>query len=260
MEPFIDHRRSLLQRVALVSAAATLAGTACGATSTRGTATATCPTKSPSGYLADDVSESARSAAVRTERRQATETFLTQIASCGGRAKVVAFTSSAAATRTLLDQDRLTGGATAISRQRRVPKLVKAMMTTVDAQLKQALAGLPGDGTDIVAQLQLAAEYHTQTGGDHPLVVEILSDGLSTVGIDLNQPTLTTDRATAAAGGITLPTLSGAKVTFGGIGKMAGPLPPTSFVDALKAFYSEACRRTQADCRVVTDVIVGMAA
>ncbi|MEA2901390.1 MAG: hypothetical protein QOH36_1277 [Actinomycetota bacterium] len=237
-------------------AAVLLTTSACG--SSTKAAGLTCPAHRPVGYLADDVSTTARSAAIMNERRAAIADFLTKVASCSGHAKVVAFTSSAAATRTLLDQDLLPGGATALARQRRTPAVVEAAMRTIDAELERALAELPGDGTDVLAQLQLAAEYQSQVGANRPLAVELLTDGLSTVGIDLNQDSLTSAAAIALADSATVPALPGASITFAGIGKMAGPLPPTSFVDSLKAFYAKACQRTQANCRIVTDLATGM--
>lgn len=105
--------------------------------SARAAAQAACRAQRPSpvGYLADDISATGRSDAIATERRRAISAFLTQLASCSGHAKVVAFTSSAAATRTLLDQDLIPGGATDIARRRRIPKLIEAAMQTVDMEL-----------------------------------------------------------------------------------------------------------------------------
>jgi hypothetical protein len=217
-----------------------------------------CPAQPEIGYLADDVSATARSAGIMTERRRAIAAFLTATASCNGHAKVVAFTSSAAATRTLLDRDLVPGGATDVAHRRRVPKLIEAATREVDTELERALVDLPSDGTDVLAQLQLAAEYQSQVGANRPLVVEILTDGLNTVGIDLNRDSLTSATAIALADGAVLPALPGASVTFAGIGKMAGPLPPSSFVDSLKSFYAKTCQRTQADCRIVTDLATGM--
>lgn len=89
-------------------------------------------------------------------------------------------------------------------------------------------------------------------------MVRILTDGLSTVGIDLNQPGLSPVSAVTIAAATTVPSLPGASVTIAGIGRMAGALPPTSFVDSLKAFYAEACRRTHAECHVVSDLAAGV--
>jgi hypothetical protein len=50
-----------------------------------------------------------------------------------------------------------------------------------------------------------------------------------------------------------VPTLTNAAVTLAGIGRVAGVAPATTFTDALKHFWTVACRRTSAICVVVSD-------
>lgn len=212
-------------------------------------------------YTAADVSESGRSDVLIPERLEAIEAILVQTAVCGGRAKVVAFTNSAAASFTVFEGDLKPAGATDVARRRRVPKMVEEVMVGVRQGIDTAIATLPGGGTDVIAQLQLAHEYHQQLGLDRLLIVKVLSDGLSTTGdAVLNRSDLGMDLANRLAEGVKVPVMGGTtKVIFAGIGRVSGTaLPPTSAVDALKAFYLAACGRTEAECTVVTDLSTGM--
>ena len=211
-----------------------------------------CAGRPPAVYAALDVSDSGRSPALVAERLAAVKAVLIDTAVCGGRARVVAFTASAAATDVLFDRDLTPEGATRRARLRRVPELVDGAMGEVRARLQAAADHLPAGGTDVLAQLGLAREFQSQTGPDRPLRIVVWSDGIATSPVDLNRADLDATTAGALALPIDTPRLAGADVTFAGVGRPAGALPPTRYVDALKAFYRAACERSGATCTVVS--------
>ena len=208
-----------------------------------------CPSRPPAIYAALDVSDTGRSPALISERLTALDDVLTATAVCGGRARVVAFTGSAAATDVLLDRDLKPDGATRRAQLRRVPELVDDAMDEVRAGL-DASRDLPSGGTDVLAQLGLAREFARVAGADRPLQVVIWSDGIASSPVDLNVADLDVGKATALADRVTVADLIGADVRFAGVGRPAGAVPPTSYVDALKAFYQRACERSHATCAV----------
>lgn len=237
--------------------AAVGAATGCAADPPERVADRKCPTRPPAVYAALDVSDSARSSALVAERLAAVESLLTDTAVCGGRVRVVAFTGSAAATEVLLEQDLAPEGATRRAQLRRVPALVDEAVGEVRAKLPAAADRLPPGGTDVLAQLALAGEFRTLTGTTRPLQVVVWSDGIASAPVDLNTADLDVARASSLAEGVAPPDLSGADVTFAGIGRPAGALPPTSYVDALKAFYRTACERSHATCTVASGATAG---
>jgi hypothetical protein len=212
-----------------------------------------CPARPPAVYAALDVSDSGRSAGLVAERLTALDALIADAAVCHGHVKVVAFTASAAATDVLLDRDLEPGGATRRAQLRRVPKLVDGAMDEVRTGLDAAADHLPTGGTDVLAQLGLAREFQGQVGRDRPLRVVVWTDGISSAPVDLNRADLDPAMAGALAGEVSVADLTGADVTFAGVGRPAGDLPPTTFVDALKAFYQQACERSHATCTVVSD-------
>jgi len=212
-----------------------------------------CPGRPPALYAAVDVSDSGRSASLVAERLSALAHLMSETAACGGHAKVVAFTTSAAATDVLYDSDLEPGGATRRAQLRRVPKLVDEAMAEIRGRLETAAEHLPSGGTDVVAQLGLAREFHRQAGGERPLQVVVWSDGIATSPVDLNRADLDPAVADTLARQVVAVDLNGADVTFAGLGRPAGALPPTTFVDGLKAFYLQVCERSGATCTVASD-------
>jgi hypothetical protein len=215
-----------------------------------------CPDRPPAVYAALDVSDSGRSPALVAERLAALDHLLTDTAVCRGHAKVVAFTGSAAATDVLLDRDLEAAGATRRSQLRKVPGLVAGAMDDVRGGLDVAAEHLPSGGTDVLAQMGLAREFHGQIGADRPLQVVVWSDGIASSPVDLNRADLDVATAGVLVSQVGVVDLSGTDVTFAGVGRPAGALPPTAFVDALKAFYQGACERSGATCTVVSDASV----
>jgi hypothetical protein len=212
-----------------------------------------CAKASTAGYSGIDLSDTGRSQALITERLAAIHAWLLPIAACNGSARVVAFSGSIAATRTLFDGSLAAAGATKTARLRRVPGIVDAAMLTITNSVQSALKDLPGGGSDIVGQFELAREYHDQIGDEHPLVVLMATDGIeTTTTLTLNSGSLTPALAAGLAGRITVPTIASASVTIAGIGETAGAPAPTRYVDALKTFWHSFCARTQATCVIVS--------
>ena len=216
---------------------------------------AICPSSSrPAAYVGLDVSKSGRSKRLITSRLAAVQEVATQTAVCGGHLRVVAFSRSVAATQTLFDDDLVPKGQTENARLLRVPKIASDAIGEVKQALPGALRQLPPDGTDILGQLQAADDFRAQLGGGFRLRVLVLTDGESTRYVDLNPPHLGVSAAVELARHVSVPKLAGASITFAGLGKLAGPPAPTSYVDALRAFYLRVCLRTGAQsCLTVTD-------
>jgi hypothetical protein len=255
--PALTRGRALVAScLTALAALAALAG--CDATAPERVDERHCPSPSPAVYAAVDVSDTGRSPGLVSERLSALDGLLTDTAVCAGRARVVAFTGSAAATEVLLDDDLKPEGATRRAQLRRIPALVQGAMDAIRARLDTAGQRLPTGGTDVLAQLGLAREFRGQAGSDRPLQLVIWSDGIATSPVDLNAADLDVARAsTLADRTIAVPDLTGASVTFAGIGRPAGAVPPTAYVDALKAFYQRTCERTHATtCSVISDASI----
>ncbi len=218
-----------------------------------------CPTNGQelAALDSEDASGSARGDQLMNTRLPVIRDILTQVAVCGGRARVVAFSSSAAATATIYDGELKPAGATDNARLRRVPSMVDAAMQKVTANYAPAVASLPPGGTDVFSQFELGREYLDQlsgTGVKTKLWLVIQSDGIQTVGAQLANPNLTAIQGAAIGASVPMPRLPGAEVLVTGVGKTAGDPPPTSYVNALKAAYLAACKNTHAaSCTVVTD-------
>lgn len=136
------------------------------------------------------------------------------------------------------------------AKARRLPDAVSAVAEQITGVYPEAVKQLDANGSDIVAQLRLAAESASQVG-DGQLSVLILTDGLQNSGVAVRQIVQSPE---SAAETFTVPNLSGSLVTFSGIGQVSGQAPPTEVVDAVKTFYGNLCSRTGADlCDVVTE-------
>ena len=208
-------------------------------------------------FISDDASGTGRSDNLSHTRLDVIRDVLTQVAVCGGRAKIVAFSSSAAATATIYESELKPAGATENARLRRVPALIDAAMETVNANYASAVESVPPGGTDVFSQLTLGREYIYQLasfGTDPSLWLVIQSDGIQTVGSHLADPSLTPEQGTAIGSNVAVPQLPGVDVLITGIGKTAGDPPSTTYIDALKAAYQAACENTSAaSCTIVTD-------
>ncbi|MBB5790828.1 hypothetical protein [Jiangella mangrovi] len=223
----------------------------------------TCPDgQELAAFVGTDLSGTGRDPSIATRRATVIEDIVRRVAVCSGRLRVVAFSASSAASLPVFDGELRPPGATQIARLRKVPDLVESTVPTIVAALEAAAEALPADGSDITAQFGAAAEFIGQLdsagAGAHRLDVTLLTDGVQTSGVTLNTAELTVAVAQELASRLPAPTLpAGSAVTIAGIGRVAGPPPPTTYVDALKAFYDAYCRRTAAACTVVTDHVTG---
>lgn len=234
-----------------------------------------CSTSVPSGGLADletiakhcagaqrmsliasDESDTSRGATSQPGRLQVIRNEVARTAVCGGHVRVTMFSGSVVG-QVVFDGDLTTAGATETSRLRKVPKLVDQTMATIGRGLPAARASLPGDGTDITGQYEVAAEYFAQQGaaGKAMRTFTMLTDGISTIPAEVANPEFTVARARELAESETPATIPGVAVRMIGVGRTAiGEQPPSSYVDAVKAFQSAVCAKTEAaSCLIVTD-------
>ncbi len=216
---------------------------------------ATCPKgKHVAGYSADDVSQNSRSDALSAERLPEIRGLATFTAVCGGSLQVVAFSASDAGTQTLYSGALQPSGATLNSRLLKVPAIVDGVMKAVNAGLPNALATMPGNATDVLAQFTLMSQFAEQLGPRYRLYGDVLTTGLQTTGAAITNVDLTEAAAVDLAKRVPMPSLPGAVVVVSGIGRVAsGPPAPSGYVQALIDFYSAACGRTKAACTVTVN-------
>ncbi|WP_068254748.1 hypothetical protein [Rathayibacter tritici] len=206
-----------------------------------------------------DGSGSSRDADLLETRWGAVRAHLTQAAVCGGHARVVVGSSSSATSVILLDADLEPAGATENARLRGVEELVDDKLAEAQEAYEAALPGLDTGGTDMTAAYFALADYITERdslGGEQVYSVQVETDGIQNVGVDLSDPTLNAEAAEALASSVALPQLDErVSVTFLGVGKVAGTeQPSTEYVNGLKAFWSATCDATGAgSCAVLTD-------
>jgi len=215
-----------------------------------------CPDERMASYLSVDVTGSGWGDDEIVEGRKAVIANLTrQTAICGGHLRVMAFTSSSAATVTLYDGELNLPGATDIARLRRVPGIVEEVTGEIAAAYDAVVTAPPPEGgSDIVAQYRLAHEYADQLGPGYTLELLILTDGFQTTRTGVIDHALTPTEASDLAATVALPELPGASVTVAGLGEVAGDPPTSDVVDGLVSFYDAICARTGAEtCLSVTD-------
>lgn len=201
-------------------------------------------------YIAIDGTASGTTISLDGPRRRAIEGELAKVAACDGRAKVVVFSSSSAATITLFEGRIPLTGATNQAKARRLGSAVKDVANEIETSFTAAIPALDPGGSDPVAQMHLFVEWARQAGSGQFHLLE-LTDGFQNIGVSTEQ--IVADPAAAAAG-FPAPDLSGFGVTIAGIGEVDGPAPATTVVDALKNFYTVLCQRSGATtCTVVTE-------
>ena len=206
-----------------------------------------------------DGSGSSSGDAIATERLAITADVVRRTAICGGHLLVRAFSASSGATVTIYDGDLTLSGATDNARLRRVDALVEKVMAAITAKYSDAIAALPGGGSDITSVYRLAGEYTAQLGSDgYQLHLYVLTDGLNNIGTDLTSQVLTSEQATELAAPVNVPTLSGSSITVAGLGRIDGNPAPSALVEGLVAFYNALCSKTGArTCVSVTDYTAG---
>ena len=213
-----------------------------------------CPDQDPATYVAPDFSNTGKSDALRTLRMALIKDETERTALCGGHLKVQGFSSSTGATATLFAGRLEAEGATMPARRRHLDETLDPVIETIETRWDEVSAELPGDGSDILGQLDLMAEYFAQRPGAAHRGL-LLTDGVQTTGVVvLNDADVTEAVAAELAARVPVPDLSGVQLTIAGIGRVAGEPPPSSYVSALKRFYTDVCVRTNAHCLVVTDL------
>ncbi|OYN77673.1 hypothetical protein [Mycolicibacterium sphagni] len=247
---------------AVLTGISLLAATACTATQPAALdqaarIAASCPTDGShiAAIIQSDQSASRENSTAQPDTQQIIHDAAERTAICNGHFRVNIFAGSAIAT-TVFDGDLRLDGATENARLRKAPTAADDVMVHVNAALPDASMQLPDGATDIVGQYQPAAEYEAQLAatGSYHLEETILTDGIQTVGQNLNDPGLTPDEAQTLAGLVTVPNLAGATVRIIGVGRQADDAPlPTPYIAALRMFHTTVCERTRAACTVVTD-------
>jgi hypothetical protein len=200
-------------------------------------------------YVAWDVRRTLRGGRIAAARLDSLEKTAERVAVCGGSIRVVAFGPTAASTARLYDGELRPPGATENARLLRVPNLVEQVMKHVRRQLPEVLAEVSGQSADPVSQFGAAEQFRRQLGPGYALHVVIETSGF---GRDVP----TSQNVSGLAGSTVVADLSGADVVVAGIGKVGRSAPtPTRMVDALRAFSTETCERTNArSCLVITDL------
>jgi len=205
-----------------------------------------------------DGSGSSSGDTITTERLAITADVVRRTAICGGHLLVRTFSASSGATVTIYDGDLSLPGATDNARLRRVDTLVEKVMAEITAKYGDAIAALPGGGSDITSVYRLAGEYAAQLGDGYQLHLYVLTDGLNNIGTDLTSQVLTTEQASDLASAVNVPTLPGASITVAGLGRIDGDPAPSALAEGLVAFYNELCVKTGAKtCVSVTDYTAG---
>ncbi|MDM2082822.1 hypothetical protein [Mycobacteroides abscessus] len=203
-------------------------------------------------YIAIDGTASSDTTFLDGPRRRAIERELSQVAACGGRAKVVVFSSSSAATTAVFEGGIALSGATDQAKARRLRGAVGEVADRISSAFVAAVPTLDANGSDPVAQMRLFAEWAGQVGGGGQFRLLDLTDGFQNIGVSTSQ--IVAD-PTSAANTFPVPDLAHTDVTFAGIGEVSGAAPDTTVVDGLKAFYDILCRRSgAAHCTVVTEM------
>lgn len=256
-------RSTLLRAVPVAAVAVLLAGCSVmsgGAQSSDQTILSACP---PDAKVAADVewdgSGSSASSAIADTRLAIVADVARRAAICDGHLIVRVFSASSGATATVFDGDLHLPGATDNARLRRVDQLVSDTMASISGKLPQALASLPGGGSDITSVYRLGSEYAAQLGDGYKLHLYVLTDGLNNIGVSLDSQVLSPEQATGLANQVAVPTLpTDASVTVAGLGQIDGAPVPSALVEGLVVFYDALCHKTgAATCVSVTDYQAG---
>lgn len=220
----------------------------------------TCPHgKQLASFVGVDASGSARTRAIPADKRTAIDQVATRTVICGGHLQVSLFSATNARTVQLFDQQLSLSGATQNARLRQTPKVVAAVMKTIDANYTTLLPTITPDGSDILGVYPLAGQYASQLGGGYQLNVTLLTDGVQSSGPFRVRASMTPAQAAALGKKVPLPALPGASVTIAGLGTQEnGSQPDSGYVANLVAFYSAVCQKVHAAaCQSVTDYTSG---
>ncbi len=243
---------TLLRTAGAAGVLLTLSGcTALGIGTNSDAALDSCPTAPVAANVLWDVSGSSASDSIVADRLSVVRDVARRTALCDGTLRVSLFSSSSSATITIFDRALNIEGATDQARLRKVDDYITEVMNEIEAGYG-ASAAQPAGGSDITSVLRLADEYSAQFP-DHKLDLYVLTDGFQNVGFEIASAKAPVEAA-SLADSISTPDLSGAWVTFAGLGRVNDNTASSAHAELLVAFYSALCARTQADsCSVVTD-------
>lgn len=208
-----------------------------------------------------DFSWSGRDDEIIADRLAVERSVVTTAAVCDTPILITAFADTVGNAQVLLDSDDIPpiAGATEIARLRRVPRAVDEAMKKLEARLASTLEGLPGKGSDILGQLDLAREFTDMQEDTSSLTVIVLTDGIANRDVVLKRPDLDEEMALRLADQVAVPRLEDAHIIFAGIGQTSGSAPSTAHVAAMKTFWAAICERTGADqCDIMTGYPAGV--
>jgi hypothetical protein len=210
-------------------------------------------------YVAVDGSGSGRDPRMTKHRLVAINQVVEKTVVCGGELSVVGFSNSSGSNVTLYQGDFLLPGATEVAQLRVAEPVIAKAMKAIRRAYGPAMASLPAEGSDIVAEYRLADEFEEALGKRYQLNLLIESDGLQNVNFSLEGPALDPAAAAALAKTVVMPHLPGASITVDGLGDIAGVVPaPSSQVAGLVYFYTDLCHETDAArCLSVTTLPSG---
>jgi hypothetical protein len=175
-----------------------------------------------------------------------------------GRLRVERFRGSASDVDTIVDREVTPKGATDGARDRNRPAVVEEVRRAVQ---EAVAASPPRGGSDPLGAIARGGRLLNQDRREHRRLV-IVTDGVQSHDPNLATAELTAataPRFVAAAG--PLPDLSGIELVVAGVGRVSGAQPPTSYVNGLITFYTEACRRSgAASCQVADALLLPAAA
>lgn len=167
-----------------------------------------------------------------------------------GHVVVDLFGSSVSDAVKAVDRDVTPTGYSEAERDKGRPEIVDSVVRDVRAAMATPPAG---DGSDVVGAIGRAARLLAQ-GGRQSRRMVVVTDGVSN---DLATPELTAGTAAAFVDQVTtLPDLAGVDVVVTGVGRVAGAPAPTPYVDGLRGYYAELCRRGGAATCAVHDQLV----
>ena len=170
-----------------------------------------------------------------------------------GRLRVERFRGSASDVDVIVDREVTPKGATDDARARNRRAVVEDVRRAVEV----AVAASPArGGSDPLGAIARGGRLLDQDGRKLRQLL-VVTDGVQSH--DPNLATAELSAATAArfvdAAGV-LPDLTGIDLVVTGVGRVSGAKPPTSYVNGLVAFYTEACRRAHAQSCQVTDALL----
>lgn len=163
---------------------------------------------------------------------------------------MVGWSISSADSATLFSGDLATKGATEIGRDRKIAGVVKGVMKDIREALQSSFASVDASGTDLTGALSLAGDVHATLTTDDVLEVHVYTDGVSTTGVaPINDAAITPAKVRELISNWAPIDLSGASVTFYGLGKVGGVAqPPQDYINVIRLYASGLCEATGASC------------